>query len=400
MNNPYTNRGVIKNPEEFYGREREVRRIYSRLSSSHPQCLSIIGERKIGKSSLLYFISHEEIRKQWLKDDESYLFLLIDLQERGCEISFTAFFQLVFKMLAERLGNSLVPDSLSNVESESECYEEFKRIVSEIDKQGLKLILLFDEFGMITQSEHFDAAFFSFLRSIANNHECAYITTSRLKLQKLCRSSDISESPFFNIFTPVPLGQFDVNEARSLILKPSEQAGVTFDESEVEFVLSVAGCHPLFIQMACAALFDHKTGDGDASRVEAEARLKSGIQSGKVDFEAAKADFLVEAAEQFEQIWGNADEGEQEVLSQIALSGEITSQQRYLIRELQRKGYLTDDTPPALFSQAFAEFIVAKHPDADVEVSQTRSSKPQPAPEKRASFLSKVVGFFKRGNSE
>ena len=397
MNNPYTNRGAIKNPEEFYGREREVRRIYSRLSSSHPQCLSIIGERKIGKSSLLYFINHEDIRKQWLKDDESYLFLLIDLQERGGEMSFTAFFQLVFKMLVAEFARSSRIRKTSDLPevsaaSATECYETFKRMVSEIEEQGLKLILLFDEFGMITQSEHFDAAFFSFLRSIANNHECAYITTSRLKLQKLCRNSDISESPFFNIFTPVPLGQFDNEEARSLILKPSAQAGVTFDESEVEFVLSVAGCHPLFIQMACAALFDHKTGDGDDSRVEAR------LQSGKVDFEAVKADFLVEAAEQFESIWGDADKGEQEVLSQIALGGEITSQQRYLIRELQRKGYLTDDTPPAIFSQAFAEFIVAKHPDADaVEVTQTRRSKPQPAPEKRTSFLSRLTGLFKSG---
>ncbi len=401
MNNPYTNRGTIKNPEEFYGREREARRVFSRISSSHPQCISIIGERKIGKSSLLYFISHEDTRKKWLKDEESYLFLLIDLQERTGEMTFSTFFQSIFKMLAAKLPNAAevanvaefarirVPEVVAegpevSATSATECYETFKKVVSDIEKQGLKLILLFDEFGMITRSEYFDTAFFSFLRSIANNHECAYITTSRLKLQKLCHNTDISESPFFNIFTPIPLGQFDRDESNSLIFTPSEQAGVPFDERDAEFVLSIAGHHPLFIQMACAALFDYKSRDGENSQ----------LQVGKVDFEAVKKDFLVESTEQFEQIWQDTDESEQQVLCQIAIGANITSQQRYLVRELRRKGHLTDDTPPAPFSQSFAEFLVEKHPDAAVR--KVTSQIPQ-KPVKRTSFLSRVKSIFKGG---
>ena len=396
MNNPYTNRGAIKNPQEFYGREREIRRIYSRLSSSQPQCLSIIGERKVGKSSLLYFINHEDTRKQWLKDPESYLFLLIDLQERTGEMSFSTFFQLIFKMLAEFPNVAEFPNSGEfgyirgmpevSATSATEYYETFKQIVSNIEKRGLKLILLFDEFGVITGSKQFNVAFFSFLRSIANNHQCAYVTTSRLRLQKLCRGTDISESPFFNIFTPVPLGQFDRDEARSLIFTPSEQAGVPFDEQDAEFVLSVAGYHPLFIQMACSALFDYKNRDGKTSRKACGLNHRL--------FEAVKADFLVEATEHFEQIWQDADESEQQVLCQIALGAEITSQQRYLVREVQRKGYLTNDTPQALFSQAFAEFLAAKHPDV---VTGKGASQIHRQSTKRTSFLRRVTGLFKSG---
>jgi serine/threonine-protein kinase len=383
MNNPYTNRGAIKNPQEFYGREKEIRRIYSRISSSHPQCLSIIGERKIGKSSLLYHISHKEVLKKWLKDADSYLFLLLDLQERVNGLSFLTFFRFIFKMLSDRVGASLVPNSLiESLKTETDCYETFKKIVSDIDKQGFKLILLFDEFGTITRNEQFDAAFFSFLRSIANNHECAYITTSKERLQKLCHNVDISESPFFNIFTPVPLGQFDNDEARSLIFGPSEKVGVAFDESDAGFVFSVAGRHPLFIQMACAALFEHKS-----RNVETH---------GRSTFDAVKADFLVEATEQFEYIWQDADEGERQLLSQIAIGGEISSQQNYLIRDLQRKGYVTDDEPSLLFSQAFAEFVVAKNPAAakGQVISQISQTASQAA--KRTSFLSRVVGILKR----
>ena len=143
--------------------------------------------------------------------------------------------------------------------------------------------------------------------------------------------------------------------------------------------------------MACAALFEYKSRGGEDSQLQVEARL----QSGEVDFEAVKKDFLVEATEQFEQIWRDADESEQQVLCQIAIGANITSQQRYLVRELRRKGHLTDDTPPAPFSQSFAEFLVEKHPDAAVE-NLTRQI-PRQSP-KETSFLSRVMGVFKRGN--
>ena len=373
MNNPYTNRGTIKNPQEFYGRERETRRIFSRISSSHPQCISIIGERKIGKSSLLYFINHQETRRKWLKDADSYVFVLADLQERACEMSFKTFFQFIFKTLAEQLGESIIPGSLiQSVETEAEFYETFKTIVSNIEKQKLKLIIMFDEFGTITSSGNFDSAFFSFLRSIANNYECAYITTSRAKLQNLCRDTDVSESPFFNIFAPVPLGQFELDEARDLIFTPSEKAGIKFDDREAEFVLSVAGRHPLFIQMACSALFDHKSRDGAAR---------------KVDFEAVKADFLVEATEQFEAIWQETEKSKQDVLCNVALGEDITNQQRYLVRELQRSGYVTEE-PLTIFSDAFADFLAGKRPDAIRKAVKRQADE--------SSFSDRIRGLFKR----
>lgn len=347
MNNPYTNRGTIKNPDDFYGREREVRRIYSRISSSHPQCISIIGERKIGKSSLLYYLSHESTRKKWLKEPNSYVFLLIDLQQQTFELSFPNLFQYIFRYLRGQLGPQAVPESLSDIKTQSELYEAFRQSISKLGSDGLKLIILFDEFGTITANESFDSTFFSFLRSIANNYECAYITTSRMKLQELCHNTDISESPFFNIFTPVPLSQFKPDEARSLIFTPSRNKGIEFNELEADFILSIAGFHPLFIQMACSALFDHKIIDGNS----------------KTDFEAVKVDFLVEALEQFESIWQETDEIKQDILCRIALGKSITSQEQYLIKELQRSGYLTEENVEP-FSQTFRDFLLTKRPDA------------------------------------
>src|SRR5262249_47370775 len=72
--NPFTNRGVITNPEEFFGREREIGEIASRLRAM--ASLSVVGERRIGKSSLLYHL----YQTGWVRiDDPDYRFFYFDL---------------------------------------------------------------------------------------------------------------------------------------------------------------------------------------------------------------------------------------------------------------------------------------------------------------------------------
>ncbi len=55
--NPFTERNIIKNPDEFFGRKDELRTIFTRLKKL--QSTSIYGERKIGKSSLLYYVFNQ-----------------------------------------------------------------------------------------------------------------------------------------------------------------------------------------------------------------------------------------------------------------------------------------------------------------------------------------------------
>jgi AAA+ ATPase superfamily predicted ATPase len=45
---------MIKDPDEFFGRKNELKTIFSRLSNL--QSCDVFGERKIGKSSLLYIL--------------------------------------------------------------------------------------------------------------------------------------------------------------------------------------------------------------------------------------------------------------------------------------------------------------------------------------------------------
>src|SRR5437588_1263065 len=98
--NPYLNRVAIQDPKQFFGRAREVSKIFSRIGASRPQSISVVGERRIGKSSLLHFINRPEIRARFLDQNESYAFAFIDLQQKR-RLTLIEFFKELLVLLAK-----------------------------------------------------------------------------------------------------------------------------------------------------------------------------------------------------------------------------------------------------------------------------------------------------------
>jgi len=79
--NPYLNRVMISHPSMFFGRSAEVKRSASRICAQRPQSISIVGERRIGKSSLLNYLHNPQTRIQMLDEAERYICLFIDFQQ-------------------------------------------------------------------------------------------------------------------------------------------------------------------------------------------------------------------------------------------------------------------------------------------------------------------------------
>src|SRR5262245_34217057 len=203
--NPYLNRVAIKDPAQFFGRAREVSKIFSRIGASRPQSISVVGERRIGKSSLLNFINHPEVRKRFLDPPDSYTFAFIDLQQKR-RLTLIEFFKELFELLAKDTGDK----SLAKLQP---SFDALRGVLEGFRRDGRKLVVLFDEFDAITTNHAFDLEFYSFLRSIANNYDVAYVTSSARDLQELCHTQLIADSPFFNIFTNVFLRAFSRGEA-------------------------------------------------------------------------------------------------------------------------------------------------------------------------------------------
>jgi len=192
--NPYLNRVMIKNPGDFCGRDKEVRKIYSRLDAPQPQSISVVGDRRIGKSSLLNFVYNKKIRKRNMQNYANAIFVYLDFQNSvGFDVQ--KFIDFLFNVFSFEM------DDGSQYTKRPKTLDQLKDVVQELHEKGKRIIILMDEFEIITRNENFEEDFFSFLRSLANSFRVAYVTSSRDELQLMCHNKDISDSPFFNIFS-------------------------------------------------------------------------------------------------------------------------------------------------------------------------------------------------------
>src|SRR5262245_35757451 len=301
MRNPYLNRVAIKDPLQFFGRSREVSKIFSRIGAPRPQSISVVGERRIGKSSLLCYIAHPQIRVRYLDDSENYIFISIDLQQRR-RLTRDEFFKELLACIAKETKDESINHLEPHLDSLRVLLETFK-------EQRRKLIILLDEFDVITTNRAFDLEFYSFLRSIANNYDVAYVTSSARDLQELCHTQLIADSPFFNIFTNVFLRAFSQKEAFELIKKPSDEAGRPL-EHYARRITELAGYFPYFLQIACSAYFDHLFEN-----------------DGKLNREEVEEVFLDEAKGQFRFIWDKMTDGQRNLIRSFVQDNEIKKEQ-------------------------------------------------------------------------
>jgi serine/threonine protein kinase len=325
-NNPYLNRLMIQNPHDFYGRTTELTRIYERIKAVRPQSISLVGVRRIGKSSLLKALHASGNRRKHLPHPEEYVFVFMDFQEKR-NVEPAALFQHIFQALENEyrgyLKLSVNPD-----------YDGLKEVVRTLQDCGLKLIFLWDEFECVTRNQKVGPEFYAYFRALANNFNVAYITSSAGQLQSLCHAKEISDSPFFNIFTNLRLSVFKPEEARQLIVEPSAKAGKPL-APHVDLVVDIAGHFPFFIQIACSALF-------------------SLPQSEKLDYKKAKEIFMEEARPHFQEYWERFDESQKAVVVALAKGKRPPREHAFAVKDLAQAGFVQNGK---LFSSLFAEFV-------------------------------------------
>lgn len=334
--NPYLNRVMIKNPSDFYGRKREVAKIYSRLDAPHPQSISVVGDRKIGKSSLLNYVYNHRNRKRFMRStcDEA-IFVYIDLQ-RAVDLTVQRFIDILAGMLRleERaiFGDTSGPTSL----------DELKDMVQVATEKDKRIVIFMDEFDSITKNRNFEMQFFSFLRYLANNYKVAYVTSSHTELQLLCHDKDIADSPFFNIFTNLPLRPFSEEEAIELISVPSEREGIPL-AGYYSRILEMSGLFPMYIQIACSSLFEYLVEHRDS----------------EPDWRAVASAFNEEVYPHYGFVWDKLDEDSRETLLRVAGGGRLGDQYKHISDDLLRFGYLKETgSGISIFSSGFRDFLL------------------------------------------
>jgi hypothetical protein len=252
--NPYYHLHALREPTMFFGRRLTLTLLYEAITNK--QCLSLIGTRCIGKSSVLECARLPEVQQQYGFDAIKHIFILLDLRNYNQKTR-ADFFTSLNQQLITQTQKHFVLTAPEGMEQDI-----FSAYLEQIKDQGFHAVLLMDAFDHVTRNTEFDWNFFGFLKALVNRTEVSYITASIKPLAEVCHS-DIVGSPFFTIFTTHTLGPLTEEEAHELITIPSSRAESPFTAEEVGWVLAMAGRHPMFLQQACRMLFDGKREQGN-----------------------------------------------------------------------------------------------------------------------------------------
>lgn len=329
--NPYYYRGPIRQITHFFGREHETALTLQMIKNG--QSVSVIGPRRIGKTSLLFHLSDPAVRIAYGLEPEQPRFVYIDGQTVA-ELSTSDTLNTMLEKITDRVGKSSeIPHTVD--------YRAFKRVLHEWSEAGPHLVLLIDEFEYLGTNPNLVDDFFAFLRSLTVSHNVAYITASQTPLASLMRGGGQS-NPFFNIFEPINLGLFCENDARQMIHMPSKAAGVNFSRDAEDLILDLAGPHPFFLQITCYHAFElvRKAPRLDEqSRAQLEQSVQEGLKS------------------HFEFFMGRLRDEEQRALACL-LEAEPGNDSISVLRELELKCLIRRcEERYAFVSQAFAHFV-------------------------------------------
>jgi len=292
--NPFTFGNPIREPARFIGRQEELRQVVNRLLSSAHESTSIVGERRIGKTSLLMHMADKSAASRLGFEPERFCLIYIDFQGL---VDITP--QRFWGRVITRMGRTITDPSLrAQIEAlqKDNTYELFdlEDLCEAISEAGLCVVLLLDEFEYVTQNLNFGADFFGGLRALAIHHNLPLVTATRRELIDLCHSEEIKGSPFFNIFANIVLRLFKQAEVNELLESYTRASGVTFGTQEYELAWRLGGGHPLFTQVAGYYLFDG---------------LQQGLPSDKLE-KWVTAQFEQQAAPHFSYLWGRCTESE------------------------------------------------------------------------------------------
>ena len=359
--NPFTYGNPISDPRRFFGRAREVEQILGRLRNEEFESSSLVGDRRIGKTSLLKYLTDPGVRAAHSLGPEHYTFVYVDLQMVDETMGPEHLWRRLLVSMRRHCKDEGVTEVLAALERD-EWLDTFAldELFEQVDDKGQYVVFLMDEFEHVTANANFGPDFYYGLRSLILHHQLALVTSSRQELIELCHSDSIKSSPFFNIFANINLRLFSQADSLRLVSESLRGTTVEFSEWEMRQVFNLAGLHPYFLQAACWVLYESHQKGSDAAT-----RTKDLLEQ-----------FRLEAIPQLVDYWDNSDDYEKIALTAAALLEQTTRPVREFslrdlhglfarseptVQRLQKRGLvMSDNGRYRLFSSTLGPWILSQ----------------------------------------
>lgn len=251
--NPFSDYGNIIYGERFINRHDSIRAVENRvIRPREPGNLAIIGDYRIGKSSLVYH-SIMERKSALLKErripiwinlatfDQASIFFRSLVNNSYDELDSLGWLSDEIKTTAER--------ALLDELSWSEGYGRIQRYFEKIRRANLRILFILDEFDHARHLFKGDISGFQGLRELSYRPEwrVTFITTSRRSLQSIELQTK-AISTLDHTFHKHYLGMFD-RDALEEYFERLSSVGIAVTPQIKERLLFYCGGHPYLLEM-------------------------------------------------------------------------------------------------------------------------------------------------------
>jgi len=317
--NPYTTGDPVGETSGFIGRQDVLRAVLQMLSQPHPNAITLFGQRRIGKTSVLQYLAKH------LSNSGPYHPVFFDLQDRA-----NSPLEIVLFDLARKIANSL---DLKDPRHEDFSKEIFREIwlpdVLKNIPQGHSVVLLFDEFDSIADPKAGQAVeeFFPYLRTL--------LALNPLRLQfvfVLGRNISDLANIAFSVFRGVPdkrVSLMSEMDTAKLIRLSEVNNSLNWTNDAIERVWQLTSGHPYLTQKLCSQVWEAAY---DAEELDAPPQVVSEM------VDAASPQTLESVRNVLEWLWNGLPPAEKVVIAALAQAGPRAITETDLNRILQEAG--------------------------------------------------------------
>ncbi|MCB0113773.1 MAG: ATP-binding protein, partial [Caldilineaceae bacterium] len=268
--NPFVSGEPVRREDMFFGRQELLQRIVDTL---HNNSIMIHGERRIGKTTLLYQLA-ARLREV---DDAEYWFIPLYIDLEGTTES--GFFHFLMEEILN--GAMTMPSAKENLQPEFEDLlyrttptddysdREFSRDLREVIKvlqaygetrfpnKQLRLILLLDEMDVMSS---YSRLVQQRLRRIFMRDFAATLGAVVAGIQ-ISKDWDRVESPWYNLFNEIALGPFNRDQAIELLTEPIRDF-YRYEPAAIEYIIAHSDGRPYRLQQHALEAVNHMLADG------------------------------------------------------------------------------------------------------------------------------------------
>ncbi|QFS48578.1 ABC transporter substrate-binding protein [Nostoc sphaeroides] len=251
--NPYIIGTPVEIPEKLFGRETIFKDIEDSLQQN-AQFILLYGQRRIGKSSVL-----KNIPLVVSKDE--FFFVHCDLQTH-IHASLGEILYAIFSEIFRLLNLDITKlDILLSIDVDIRAIinnRVLPLVYDALDNKKLKkLVLLLDEFDVVTQNDTEQASdFLRFLENLVRRHEELFVIA--VVGRYLNANPDLLQSNALQSLRVAPfrvIGLLDNKSAERLIIEPANNV-LKYQLRAIEEIIKYSSGHPFYTQILCYEIFN------------------------------------------------------------------------------------------------------------------------------------------------